>query len=418
LNIAIHKPLSPVSGNIQLPGSKSISNRVLVIKALSGLAFEIENVSGSDDTKHLEKAIELLRQNNSGTINVGHAGTDMRFLTALLAIQAGSYELTGSERMQQRPIKELVNVLKELGADITYKKETGYPPLLINGKKIAGGKAEIIGNVSSQFISSLLLVAPYFTNGLELAISGNMVSRPYVHMTVELMKTFGAQVTWNENTIAVKPVPYTYSRDKFIIECDWSAASYYYSIIALSPLNTSLTLSGLFKASLQADAVCKTSYESLGVETQHAGNEISITKMKLPDDATFKYDFINCPDIAQTLACTCIGLNQAFIFTGLHTLKVKETNRIEALKNELEKFGLEIIATENSLECTHPKKTGFNNAIEVSTYNDHRMAMSFAPLCLVTDRLIIQDMNVVSKSYPQFWHDLIRIGFIINEQQI
>lgn len=404
-----------MSGNIQLPGSKSISNRVLMIKALSGLAFEMDNVSDSDDTQHLEKALQFVRQNNSGTIDVGHAGTDMRFLTTFLAIQDGSYELTGSERMQQRPIKELADVLTGLGADIAYKKETGYPPLLINGKKIAGGKASISGKVSSQFISSLLLVAPYFSNGLELTISGDMVSRPYVHMTVELMKVFGADISWNENTIIVKPAPYAYAKHKFSIESDWSAASYYYSIIALSPLKTTLTLSSLYKNSLQADAVCHALYRNLGVETQYSGNAITITKTQLPGHAVFEYDFINCPDIAQTLACTCAGLSRAFVFTGLQTLKVKETDRIAALKNELEKFGLEIITTGNSIECLHPKRTDADKAIEVSTYNDHRMAMSFAALCLVNNALVVKDAEVVSKSYPQYWNDLKSIGFMIKE---
>ncbi len=416
MNLSVHKPLSPVSGNIQLPGSKSISNRVLIIKALSGLQFEIDNLSNSDDTLHLQTALNFVQQNNSGIVNVEHAGTDMRFLTTFLAMQAGNYELTGSDRMQQRPIKELVEVLKELGAEITYKKEMGYPPLVIKGKAILGGKATISGQISSQFISSLLLAAPYFVNGLELSITGEVVSRPYIHMTVELMKAFGADITWIENTIFIKSVPYTYAKTRFVIESDWSAASYYYSIIALSPISASLTLSGLFQNSLQADAICGLLYDLLGVETRYSEKEITITKVQLPGTTAFKYDFINCPDIAQTLACSCAGLNRNFIFTGLQTLKVKETDRIAALKNELQKFGIEIVATENAIECSHRKITIPDGKIEVASYNDHRMAMSFAALSLLTDGLIIMDADVVSKSYPQFWNDLTRIGFMINEQ--
>jgi 3-phosphoshikimate 1-carboxyvinyltransferase len=415
LDVSIHKPLSPVSGNIQLPGSKSISNRVLMIKALSGLAFEIDHVSDSDDTKHLQEALGFIRKSNSGTIDVGHAGTDMRFLTAFLAMQPGSYELTGSERMQQRPIKELVDVLKNLGADITYKNKEGYPPLVIKGKKITGGKAGISGNVSSQFISSLLLVAPYFTNGLELTITGYIVSVPYIQMTVELMKTFGADVTWDENCISVKPASYTYHKNNFRVESDWSAASYYYSIVALSPLNTSLTLSGLYENSLQADVFCDYLYKNLGVETRYLNHKVIITKTKLHTVNTV-CSFSNCPDIAQTFACTCVGLNSTCGLTDLHTLKIKETDRIAALKTELEKFGVEISAYEHSINYQAGEKTVPGKTVEIATYNDHRMAMSFAPLCLLNGELIIKDAEVVSKSYPDFWTDLKSIGFIINEQ--
>lgn len=413
MNAAIHKPLSLVSGSICLPGSKSISNRVLLIKALSGLAFEIENLSGSDDTRHLQKALDTVSQTNSTAIDIGHAGTDMRFLTSFLASHTGSYELTGSERMQQRPIGELVDVLKDLGADIAYQKENGYPPLFIKGKTLEGGKASIKGSISSQFISSLLLVAPYFAKGLELTITGDVVSAPYIHMTIELMKVFGADISRTENTVRVKPVHYTYHKKSFTVESDWSAASYYYSIIALSEKGGSLTLSNLFGNSLQADAVCEAIYKRFGVQTLYSGNEITITKTEAPGSIGFDYDFTNCPDIAQTLVCTCISLNRPFRFTGLKTLKVKETDRIIALQKESLKFGIELLATEKAMEYRAATKIPAAETIEIETYNDHRMAMSFAPLCLVSEELLIKDAEVVSKSYPGFWNDLETAGFII-----
>lgn len=413
MNAVIHKPVSLATDPIRLPGSKSISNRVLLIKALSGLSFEIENLSDSDDTEHLQKALDTVRQTGFATINIGHAGTDMRFLTAFLASQKGSYELTGSQRMQQRPIKELVEVLKSLGADIVYKNENGYPPLLIHGKSIEGGKASINGGISSQFVSSLLLVSPYFAKGLELQITGDIVSEPYIHMTVELMKVFGANVTRNENVIAVKPVPYTYNQNQFTIESDWSAASYYYSIIALSEIGTSMTLSKLFCNSLQADVACAEIYKDFGLQTRYAENEMTITKTQVMSDDLFEYDFTACPDIAQTLACTCVGLNRAFRFRGLRTLKVKETDRIIALQKELSKFGFEVLVTESTMECQTFLKTPADRTIEIETYNDHRMAMSFAPLCLVTGKLMIKDEEVVAKSYPRFWNDLEKAGFAI-----
>jgi 3-phosphoshikimate 1-carboxyvinyltransferase len=416
LNISIHKPVSSVSGNIYLPGSKSISNRVLIIKTLSGLNFEIGNLSDSDDTTHLQKALEVIQKNNSGIIHVGHAGTDMRFLAGFLACGNGSFELTGSERMLQRPIGELVDVLNGLGADITYINEKGFPPLLIKGKTIEGGKATIKGNISSQFITSLLLIAPYFANGLELSLTGEIVSFPYIKMTLEIMKEFGAAVEWEENKITVKPVPYSYHKNSYTIESDWSAASYYYSIAALSEINTGITLNGVFKNSLQADAVCETIYRTLGVSTEFHDDGITITKTGHVSTDVLEYDLINCPDIAQTLSCTCIGLNKAFYFTGLQTLKIKETDRIVALKNELKKCGFEIFATNNSIQFEGKTTTDAHSEIVITTYNDHRMAMSFAPLCLVFDELVIEDADVVSKSYPEFWKDLGTIGFIIKEK--
>jgi 3-phosphoshikimate 1-carboxyvinyltransferase len=407
MNLKLHKASSINHSTIHLPGSKSISNRILIIKALSGLDFTIKNSSDSDDTKHLNEALQYYT--NSNLINVGHAGTDMRFLTAFLSLKNGSYELTGSDRLQQRPVKDLVEVLKTLGADISYKNKEGYPPLLISGKQLSGGKVEISGSVSSQFITALLLVAPYFTNGLELTIIGDLVSKPYVNMTVELMKEFGASVIWKDHEICVQPVPYTYTKKEFLVESDWSAASYYYSIVALSKLNTSLPINGLFQKSLQADSVSAEIYKNFGVTTSYSENEITITKSTTVLKLALEYNFIECPDIAQTVVCTSVGLQIPFTFTGLQTLKVKETDRIVALKNEFAKFGIELVVSDNSIQWLVTKSLSKSN-VSIAAYNDHRMAMSFATLSVLLDEVIIEDANVVSKSYPLFWEHLKSIG--------
>lgn len=414
MKLILHKPKQIISGNILLPGSKSISNRVLIIKALSGLDFDIENLSDSDDTRHLNDALESYRHNS--LIDVGHAGTDMRFLTAFLSLKNGNYELTGSERLQQRPIKDLVDVLKSLGADINYKNKEGYPPLYIIGKKLSGGKVEINGNVSSQFISALLLVAPYFANGLEIRIKTELVSKPYVNMTIEIMKEFGASVEWRENVIKVYPTPYSYDKKSYMIESDWSAASYYYSLVALSSVGTKLIIKSLFEKSLQADSACASIYNDFGVSTNYEGNLIVISKTKKHSDKKLTLDFIECPDIAQTVVCSCIGLKMPFIFKGLQTLKVKETDRIVALQNESKKFGIDLSVTTNSIEWDG--ETSIRNEIpdSIATYNDHRMAMSFAPLSLLVHNITVEHAEVVSKSYPEFWQHLNSIG--VNSAQV
>lgn len=414
MNLKLHKPANAIRGEVNLPGSKSISNRVLIIKALAGLDFQIKNLSDSDDTRHLERALNAILSRNNQVIDIGHAGTDMRFLTAFLSLQDFECELTGSERMQQRPISDLVDALRKLGADITYKNKEGYPPLIIKGKTISGGKVAINGDVSSQFISALLLVAPYFKNGLELSIEKNLVSKPYVDMTINIMKEFGAQVDWNQNIITVKSKPYQYDKAEYIVESDWSAASYFYSIVALSRINSELTIKGLFQTSLQADAACSSIYKSFGVETEYLNGAIKITKTKLLVENNFTYDFINCPDITQTVACTCLGLKIAFQLNGLQTLKVKETDRILALKNELGKFSEGIDVTLSSITYKGIADINIDAKYYIATYNDHRMAMAFAPLCMMFENIVIEDAEVVSKSYPQFWNDLKKIGIRFN----
>ncbi|MBI3518923.1 MAG: 3-phosphoshikimate 1-carboxyvinyltransferase [Bacteroidetes bacterium] len=408
MNLKLHKPSGIHHHSIQLPGSKSISNRVLIIKALSGLPFSIQNISDSDDTSHLEKA--LTNYSKTSLLDVGHAGTDMRFLTAFLSLKNGDYELTGSERLQQRPIRDLVDVLRTLGADIAYKKNEGFPPLQIKGKSLQGGTVEISGKVSSQFISALLLAAPYFTNGLEITITSELVSRPYVNMTIEIMREFGAAVDWKGSKIVVSPKPYAYSKPDYIIESDWSAVSYYYSMVALSKIGTELTVKSLFKNSLQADAACENIYKNFGVTTTFSDNEICISKNSDATKALLELDFIECPDIAQTVVCTCIGLQIPFCFLGLQTLKVKETDRILALKNEIKKFGIDITVSDSTIEWPVTSLMIDNSKVSIATYHDHRMAMSFAPLCLLVDGIIIEDAKVVSKSYPLFWEHLKQIG--------
>lgn len=408
-HIKLHKPSKIIESTIYLTGSKSISNRVLIVKGLSGLSFLIENISDSDDTTYLKHALDNYSKNS--LINVGHAGTDMRFLTAFLSLKKGSYELTGSERLQERPVKDLVTVLKTLGADITYKNKEGYPPLLIKGKQLDGGKVEINGNVSSQFITALLLVAPYFKNGLQLTITSELVSKSYVNMTIEMMREFGASVSWDNNQITVKPTPYSYSKKEYVVEGDWSAASYYYSLVALSEVNTILRLKNLFQKSVQADAACQLIYKNFGIETSYSDDEIVITKTQSKNlSSVFKYNFIECPDIAQTIVVTCVGLKQAFHFTGLQTLKVKETDRIIALKKECKKLGIDLVVTENTIQWDGEGELNVMQTLSIATYNDHRMAMSFASLVLIYESLIIEDENVVSKSYPLFWEHLKQIG--------
>lgn len=410
MNVKLNTPSQSVKGNVNIPGSKSISNRVLIIKALSNVDFEIKNLSNSDDTNHLMSALENIKSTKKTEINIGHAGTDMRFLTALLAIRDGEFELTGSERIQQRPIKELVDVLIKLGADIFYKHQEGFPPLLIKGKTLKGGKISINADISSQFISALLLIAPYFEKGLELTLEKTPVSKPYIDMTIQVMREFGAIVNWNQNIISVNPSTYHYSKTEYLIEGDWSAASYFYSLVALSKLNTSITISGLFSKSLQADSICAGIYQKFGVETVFNDINVCITKSKLLIEPVFEFDFLNCPDIAQTVACTCLGLRIPFKLNGLQTLKVKETDRILALKNEFFKFGISIDVTLNSIACQSYSPIALTSKYYIATYNDHRMAMAFTSLCLLFENIIIEDAEVVSKSYPEFWNDLKRVG--------
>ena len=394
---------SLIKASVTLPTSKSISNRVLILNALSKNAQSIENISDSDDTKVLQKALS----DTSGIIDIGAAGTAMRFLTAYFATTPGQRVLTGSERMKKRPVKVLADALRQLGASIRYTEEDGYPPLLIEGKALEGGTIEISGDISSQYISALLMVAPTLKKGLHVNITGELISAPYVELTLQLMKTFGVESKWEENRIDIPPQPYTST--PYRVEGDWSAASYWYEIAALCP-NAEIHLNGLFRNSLQGDAKVAGIFERLGVTTVFSGEEVILTNNgKKPD--CFEYNFVNEPDLAQAVAVTCALLKIPFRFEGVQSLKIKETDRIEALRTELGKLGYQLDKSDGrALSWNGVFSEPCQEAV-IHTYDDHRMAMAFAPVCLKTRAVTIVDPLVNSKSYPLFWNDLQAAGF-------
>jgi 3-phosphoshikimate 1-carboxyvinyltransferase len=397
------------STNITITGSKSESNRLLLLKALFE-NLEIQNVSNSDDSQYMLKALD----SENSTVDIHHAGTAMRFLTAYFATLEGQTTLlTGSQRMQERPIKILVDTLRALGADIEYDKEEGYPPLRITGKTLLKDEVRMKANVSSQYISALLLMATKLKNGLTLHLEGKITSVPYIKMTLSLLDQLGVETSFEDQIIQVKPYLETVSKT-FIVESDWSSASYFYSIVALSPVGTQINLSTYKKDSLQGDAVLQEIYTNLGVQTTFEGATINLKKIntKVPD--SLNLDLANAPDIAQTIVVTCLGLQIKCKLTGLHTLKIKETDRLEALKNEIYKFGTSIDITDDSLHLSDFKPL-ISGAI-VETYNDHRMAMAFAPLALKTS-FSINEAEVVSKSFPDFWENLAELGFNSSKSQ-
>lgn len=395
-----------LKAEISISGSKSESNRLLILsKLIDGL--EIKNISNSDDSKYLEKALNSTDE----LIDIGHAGTAMRFLTSYFSIQEGrEVVLTGSERMQNRPIELLVNALQELGAQISYEDKIGYPPIRIKGTKLNNEKVQINGNVSSQYISSLLLIASSLPNGLEIELLGEITSIPYIKMTLSLLQEVGIEVSFVKNKIKVKPFSTSVTK-KITVESDWSSASYFYSIIALSEIGSEIILSSYKKNSLQGDSCLAEIYNHFGVTTIFEGNTIVISKVEESKRSHLQLDLKNAPDIAQTIAVTCFGLGVSCVLTGLHTLKIKETDRLIALENELTKLGATISVTNESLELK--KATSINRNVAIETYKDHRMAMAFAPLALKTS-ISILDANVVTKSYRNFWKDLQQIGFQID----
>ena len=391
------------STDITITGSKSESNRLLLLKALFE-NLEIQNVSNSDDSQYMLKALD----SENPIVDIHHAGTAMRFLTAYFATLDGKTTLlTGSQRMQERPIKILVDTLRALGADIAYDKEDGYPPLRITGKTLLKDEVRMKANVSSQYISALLLMATKLKNGLTLHLEGKITSVPYIQMTLSLLDQLGVETSFEGQVIKVKPYLETVSKT-FTVESDWSSASYFYSIVALSPVGTQINLSTYKKDSLQGDAVLQEIYTHLGVQTTFEGSKINLKKIntKLPD--SLNLDLANAPDIAQTIVVTCLGLQVKCNLTGLHTLKIKETDRLEALKNEIYKFGTSIEITDDSLHLSNSKP--LKSGAVVETYNDHRMAMAFAPLALRT-AFSINEAEVVSKSFPDFWDNLAELGF-------
>jgi len=406
MNLLLKQAIVNQQSTIKITGSKSETNRLLLLQALYP-NITLENTSNSDDSRVM---IQALKSQNA-LIDVHHAGTTMRFLTAFFAIQEGrEVTLTGSNRMKERPIKILVDALRQLGADISYEEKDGFPPLKIIGKKLKQNKVSLPANVSSQYISALLLIAPKLENGLELTLEGEITSIPYIKMTLALLNEIGVKTSFVNNKVLVNRQPTTNNRQPITIESDWSSASYFYSIIALSEIGTQITLSSYKQNSLQGDSVLVGIYKNFGVETTFTANTILIKKVNNYQLSTVNYQLNNAPDIAQTIAVTCFGLGIGCHLTGLHTLKIKETDRLEALKNELTKLGAKISVTNDSLTLESSTSTSTSPSPSIATYQDHRMAMAFAPLALKTS-LIIEDVEVVSKSYPTFWDDLKTIGF-------
>lgn len=407
MSYQITAPLQPITAKLKLPSSKSISNRALILNALSNSPYQVENLSNCDDTQVTIAAF----QSNTHHIDIHAAGTAMRFLTAYFSGQEGERTITGTPRMQQRPIRLLVDALRSLGANIEYLNNEGFPPLKINGQKLTGGTLTLEGNVSSQYISALLMIAPYMEKGLSLTLSGEIISKPYIEMTIQLMREYGVSTDWDGNIIRIAPQRYTPTA--FHVESDWSAASYWYEIASLIP-NSVFELSGLKNPSTQGDARIAEFFKPLGVETQYTETGIRLTHTDIRKNE-INLDLTNQPDLAQTLVVTCALLNIPFRFTGLQSLKIKETDRITALKTELSKLGYVITDKNNSVLEWDGQRKSPETAPDIDTYDDHRMAMAFAPAAVLFPKLIINHPEVVSKSYPDFWNDLRQCGFSINE---
>ena len=406
MKLLLQSALSEINAAIKITGSKSETNRLLLLKALFP-NISLANTSNSDDSEVMQKALD----GSDEIVDIHHAGTAMRFLTAYFAVNAGrEVVLTGSSRMQERPIKILVEALEQLGAVITYEKEVGYPPIRIKGQKITASKVNLAANVSSQYISALLLVASKLENGLELTLEGEITSIPYIKMTLALLNDLNIHTSFEGNVINVAPESAVETKE-MVVESDWSSASYYFSIAALAD-KASITISSYKANSLQGDSALVNLYQAMGVESTFNGNQLTLTKQVNFDYQDVTFDLNNTPDIAQTIVVTCLGLGIGCHLTGLHTLKIKETDRLEALRIELTKLGANISVTNDSLTLVATK--AINPNVTIATYNDHRMAMAFAPLAFRVP-IFIDNAEVVSKSYPDFWEDLTRIGFAIEE---
>ena len=401
LQLTVKKDVE-INTDIVISGSKSESNRLLILQQLYP-NITIQNLSDSDDTHHLQEALSSKNE----IADIGHAGTAMRFLTAFFAGKEGVVKvLQGSERMHNRPIKILVDALRDLGADIAYLEKEGYPPLKITGKKLLKETVTINGNVSSQYISALMLIAPSLPNGLEIELIGKVTSVPYINMTLSLLHQLDVKASFSGQKIKISPKP-SVNAQTIVVESDWSSASYFYSLIALSKIGSSVKLSAYKKDSLQGDSCLAKIYKHFGVTTVFKENSIVLTKENLHSSSVLIEDLKNAPDIAQTIAVTCFGLGVACDLSGLHTLKIKETDRLEALKEELTKLGASISVSNESLHLK-PSEV-INKDVKIATYNDHRMAMAFAPLALKTS-IEILEAAVVTKSYRNFWNDMQQVG--------
>lgn len=410
-SVIVSKPEPTLSGHLVLTGSKSIANRALIIRALCRDDFPILQLADARDTQTLQQ----LLQANTEVLDAGPAGTTFRFMTAFLALQPGTQILTGTERMKQRPIRVLVEALQALGAQIEYLEKPGFPPLRI-GPGDQMGKVRslnIAADTSSQYISALLMIAPTLPDGLALHLQGTIVSRPYIEMTLKLMAFFGVEHLWEDQTIRISRQDYV--PRAFTVEADWSAASYYYSMAALCP-QPDLRLNGLFPDSVQGDSVLAEMMTHFGLQTDFEDLGIRITRQKPVPSTPFRYDFLRCPDLAQTLAVTCAATGVRGELTGLETLRIKETDRITALEQELQKIGAHLGPMSYDLDHKNwfavSGKAQLDGEPEFATYEDHRMAMAFAPLAMLSP-IRIAEPQVVDKSYPAFWQDLEKIGFVV-----
>lgn len=395
-----------LKASVKLPASKSICNRALILNALSYSPYDIQNLSDCDDTEVMVKALN----SNERDFDIKAAGTAMRFLTAFLSKVVGEWTITGTERMKNRPIKILVDALNALGAKVEYMEKEGYPPLRIFGSALQGGEISLAGGVSSQYISALLMIAPLMENGLTLHLEGNIISMPYINLTLQLMAQYGVKAEWNGSTIKVRPQEY--NPIPFTVESDWSAASYWYAMMALSR-NAEIELLGLFKNSLQGDSAGAKLFAQLGVGTTFTERGV-LLRRNGNSIKKLNYNFVNEPDLAQTFVVACVLMNTPFRFTGLQSLKIKETDRIEALKTELRKLGYLLTDSNDSILEWNGERCEPEEHPVIATYEDHRMAMAFAPAALVRPEGIeIADPEVVSKSYPHFWEDLKAAGYSI-----
>lgn len=407
MKFKVSKADKKLVGEIDLEGSKSISNRALIIRSLCPEPFKIKHISESDDTIRL---YELMKSNDI-VLNAGEGGTTLRFLLALLATHDGQSILTGSESLLKRPIAPLVDALNELGANVQYLAYEGYPPILVQGKKFESNRVEIDAGISSQFISALLLVAPVLPKGLVLKLKGDIVSSPYIKLTLDTMRYFGIRCEWSQNLISIPHQDYS-ARD-IQVESDWSAASYFYEMAALAD-EVDLQLNGLHKHSGQGDAEIYKIMQNFGVVSTFNDKGVKLTKGEAKQNF-FRFDFRNCPDLVQTMLATCSGLNIPAQITGVETLMIKETNRMKAMQRELDDLGFYM--------NEHDKKWNLGTSGEnelpaghfFKTYNDHRMAMSLTPLCLRYGPVVVDSPFVVTKSYPGFWEDIISLGFEVEE---
>ncbi|MFY9311533.1 MAG: 3-phosphoshikimate 1-carboxyvinyltransferase [Bacteroidia bacterium] len=415
----ISHPSKTLRGNITLTASKSESNRALIIQALCSEIFTINNLAAANDTAVLQNILKTAQKPAAERVyNVEDAGTAIRFLTAFFATQPGTHTLLCSEGMKVRPIGILVEALRSLGAKIEYLEKPGFPPLKITGTTLSGTEVEIDGNVSSQFISALLLIAPRLPNGLVIKFKGEVTSRPYINMTLKMMEEFRVYGQWHDAHISVSKQNYHKKNEpgyQFEVEADWSSASYWYAIAALAR-DADFIIKGLKHPSLQGDAIVADLFTFFGIKTDYIEGGVHLTKTPSKKEH-FSFDFSDCPDLAQTVAVVASATGIPMLCNGVHTLRIKETDRIEALKKELQKLNVEVLVNnDNSIEII-PKVSEAHQIITINTYNDHRMALAFASLAMKYDHIIIDQPEVVKKSYPDFWKDLKSVGFIIEELQ-